>query len=599
MPRYTVVIRNHIYSTTNKKMRTRFLQSLFQLLLLIGILIFINIVARYFYGAIDLTEDKRFTLNEATYELIDDLDELVTVDIYLSGELPPSFKRLEGAVIDLLNDFRSRTNQIAYSVKYPLEGTDEEVQAKMEQLQKDKIVPINLTTTSKGGKEARLVFPYVIFRYKQSQRVVNLLEATNGYNLDFTQVENINPSINMLEYKFANAIQKLQQKSRPRVVLLTGHGELQRPYTESLEAAMFEYYDIARLDLSQVTKIDTHINVVLIPKPLGPFGDKQLFLLDQYVMNGGKIIWMIDALNMESDSMGATGQFAPQERPLDLQNILFNYGVRVNPNLVLDWESSSIPFVVGNNGGQPQIELRKWFYHPKVYPYHTPLEAQETGANTIQHPIVRNLDFVDTRYPSSIDTLRTDANIKKTPLLRSSKYSKVQYPPVQVSTGIIDAGVGQDAFTKENQNVAVLLEGEFPSYFKGRVTPEMRASLQQMGQPFLEESRATKMIVISDGDIAKNGVERGSGKPLPLGMNQFERYTYGNKDFLMNCIEYMLDNRGIIAARNKEVKLRPLDQERAFQEETKWQIINMVLPLLVLGLFGFAYTAWRRKRFGS
>jgi gliding-associated putative ABC transporter substrate-binding component GldG len=255
---------------------------------------------------------------------------------------------------------------------------------------------------------------------------------------------------------------------------------------------------------------------------------------------------------------------------------------------------------VGMNGDQPQIELRKWFYHPKAYPYHTPLEAQEIGENTIQHPIVQNLDFIDTRYPSSIDTVRTDANIKKTPLLRSSKYSKVQFPPVRVSINIADAKIGQDAFKKENQNIAVLLEGEFPSHYKGRVPAEMLASLQKMGQPYLEKAKPNgKMIVISDGDIAKNAIDRRSGKPLPLGMNKYDGYTYGNKDFLMNCLEYLIDNKGIIAARNKEIKLRPLDQERAFAEETKWQVINIVLPLLVLGIFGFLYVFARKNRFGK
>ncbi len=580
-------------------MKTRFLQSIIQLILLIGILIFVNILSSFFYTDLDLTEDKRFTLNEATYSLIEGLDETVTVEIYLTGELPSSFERMRGAVTDLLNKFRSRSNQIEYRFINPTDGTEEENMTVMQQLKKDGIVPVNLTTTSKGSREARLVFPYAIVYYQQKKKVISLLESSGGFNRDFTRMEAINPSINLLEYKFANAIQKLQLKTRPRMVLLTGHGELQRPWTESLEAAMFEYYDIARLDLNKVPVIDTHIHVVIIPKPLGAFGQQHLFKIDQYVMNGGKIVWLVDPLNMESDSMGKQGMFMPRERPLDFHNLLFSYGVRINPNLVLDWESTSIPVQIGMNGNRPQIELRKWFYHPKAYPYMTPLEAQETGKNTIQHPIVQNLDFVDTRYPASIDTIRTDAPIKKTPLLRSSKYSKVQFPPVRVSIDIMDKGIGQDAFQKENQNIAVLLEGKFPSYFKGRVTPEMRQSLQDMGQPFVENGKTTKMIVISDGDIAKNDLDRQSGKPLPLGLNKYDGYTYGNKDFLMNCLEYLIDNKGIIAARNKEIKLRPLDQERAFKEETKWQLINLVLPLLVLAIFGFGYVFLRKKRFAN
>lgn len=288
----------------------------------------------------------------------------------------------------------------------------------------------------------------------------------------------------------------------------------------------------------------------------------------------------------------------PNEHPLDFHNNLINYGVRINPNLILDWESSVIPVNVSPNPERPQIESRKWFYHPKAYPYMTALEAQETGHNVIQHPIVQNLDFVDTRYPASIDTMQT-SHIIKTPLLRSSTYSKVQFPPVRVSLDILDQGIGQDAFNKGNQNIAVLLEGSFSSYYKNRVPPEMVESLKAQGLPFKEQSVETKMIVISDGDIAKNSLDPRERKPLPLGVNPYDGYNYGNKDFLMNCMEYMIDNRGIIAARNKEIKLRPLDQERAYAEELKWQIINMVLPILVLIIFGILYTFIRRKRFAQ
>lgn len=579
---------------------TRFIQSLVNLVLTIGILIFVNILSAFYYTDIDLTEDKRFTLNEATYELIEELDEAVSVEVLLEGDLTASFQRLQNATSDLLNKLRSRNSMVNFRWTNPMGGTQEENIEFGKKLQEQGIYPINLTNSQRGGvRQARLVFPYAIIRYKQQQKIIPLLEMTGGYNKDYSRMEAINPSINLLEYKFANAIQKLQMRSRPRMVLLTGHGELQRPWTESLEAAMFEYYDIARLDLEKVTHIDTNIHVVLIPKPLRPFGNKHLFMIDQYVMNGGKVIWMLDALNMEPDSLMRNGVFMPNEHQLDLNNILFNYGVRVNPNLVLDWESSVIPINVSAHADKPQIESRKWFYHPKVYPYMTPLEAQETGQNTIQHPIVQNLDFVDMRYPASIDTIKTSSYIKKIPLLRSSQYSKVQFPPVRVSLDILDQGIGQEAFNKGNQNVAVLLEGSFTSYFKNRLDPTMLEGLQALGQPFKEKSISTKMIVISDGDIAKNAMNPRTREPLPLGVNPFDGYNYGNKDFLMNCMEYMIDNKGIIASRNKEIKLRPLDQERAFAEETKWQIINIVLPVLLLGIFAAVYGFIRRKRFAS
>ena len=583
---------------------SRFAQSLLGFILLLGILIAINILASLYYTDIDLTEDKRFTLNPATYELVESLDDELTIEVLLEGDLPSSFKRLQDATANLLKKLRGRNPRIQVRWVNPMAGTEEENIANGERLQKDGMYPINLTQSNRGGntRKAMLAFPYAIIRYQQKQQIVPLLEATGGYNKDYTRMEAINPSINLLEYKMANAIQKLQLTNRPRMVLLKGHGELNRPFTEGLEAAMFEFYDIAPLDLRQVGYIDTLIDVVLIVKPTRPFPEQHLFMIDQYIMRGGKVIWMVDALNMEDDSLRQAGIFLPQPRPLDVDNLLFHYGVRINPNLIMDWEASPIPVNVSPTPERPQIEARKWFYHPKAYPYMTPLDAQETGDNTIPHPIVQNIDFVQTRYPASIDTIKTRTYIKKTPLLRSSQYSKVQYAPVRVGIDVIHRGMQQADFQKGNQNIAVLLEGAFGSYYRNRVTPQMQAGLEQIGQPFVEQGVPNKMIVIADGDIAKNYLDptnRRQARPLPLGMNPFDSYLYANRDFMMNCMEYLIDNRGIIAARNKQIKLRPLDQERAYEEKVKWQLINLLLPLIVLALFGGGYTFVRRRRFGG
>lgn len=579
-------------------------RALLEFVLLLGILIAVNVLAGLYYTDIDLTEDKRFTLNPATYDLVESLDEELSIKILLEGELPSSFKRLQSATENLLKKLRSRNPNIQIRWENPMGGTEQENIDNGKLLQQQGIYPINLTQSTQGGntRKAMLAFPYAIIRYQQKQQIVPLLETTGGYNKDYTRMEAINPSINLLEYKIANAIQKLQLKTRPRMMLIKGHGELSPPFTSGLETAMFEFYDIGPLDLHRVTHIDTLIDVVLIIKPTQPFPEQHLFMIDQYIMRGGKVIWMIDAMEIDDDSLQRNPVFIPQARLLDVDNLLFNYGVRINPNIVLDWEASSIPVNVSPLPERPQIEGRKWFYHPKAYPYMTPLDAQQTGDNTIQHPIVQNLDFVQTRYPSSIDTIKTRTPIKKTPLLRTSPYSRLQYPPSRVSINIMDQGIRQADFTKGNQTVAVLLEGAFSSYYRNRVTPEMQAGLEKLGQPFIEQGRPNKMIVISDGDIAKNYLDpssRQKAKPLPLGMNPFDGYLYANRDFMMNCMEYLIDNRGIIAARNKQIILRPLDQERAYREKLKWQLINLLLPLIVLTGFGIGYIFIRRKRFNS
>jgi gliding-associated putative ABC transporter substrate-binding component GldG len=464
-----------------------------------------------------------------------------------------------------------------------------------EKLGKLKIIPLQIT--DKRQARVMLVFPSAVVRYGNQYQVVNLMDLGDGYY----QPSDIDPSINFLEYKFATAIQKLKQRSRPRIVLMTGHGELQRPYTNEFEAALFEYYDIARLDLSQVNQIDTNINLVIVPKPTQTFSYDDQFKIDQYVMNGGRIIWMMDGLNMEDDSLrNRMGQAVPFENNLDLQRLLFNYGARINTNLVASFDAASI---IGLKTAQGQKNNPKWFYYPLAFPYLTPREAKEKGRSTIDHPIVKNMDFVLTKYAASIDTVRTKSNVLKTPLLRSSKYSRIQYPPTPVSLEIIDPAIRADAFTKENQNIAVLLEGQFESYFRNRIPPETKEKWASAGNyPVKELSSFAKMVVISDGDIAKNDVYQSSGKTIPLGAGWHPDSgprVFSNREFLMNCVEYLLDDTGLIEARSREIKLRPLDQERAFAEETKWQIINIGLPLLIITLTGIIYTWLRKRRFSK
>jgi ABC-2 type transport system permease protein len=472
-------------------------------------------------------------------------------------------------------------------------------------MQKRGINPINLTVNTEGKQEKLIVFPCASVRIGQSEKLINLIEM-GGLATDDRKMEMINSSINLLEYKFANAIQKLQTKSRPRIALLSGHGELQRPYSEGLEKALFEYYDIARVDLDSTFGIDKFIDLLIIAKPQLPFGERHQFMIDQYIMNGGKTLWLVDMLNVELDSFGAAGGYVPYDKGLDIAAQLYSYGARINANLIADLRSSKIPVDVNTNPqGKPQLELKTWIYHPTVYPYHTAAETQKEGVSSIQHPIVKNLDYVDTRYPSSIDIVQTKSNVKATSLLRSSRYSKALYPPVQLSLSTAYENITQDMFEEAARknanylNIAVLLEGEFSSYFRNRVSPEMTAKFAQAGRIILEKGQNTKMVIVSDGDIAKNEVLVKNNTSVPLGLNKFEGYQYANRDFLINTIEYMLDEKGIIAARNKEIKIRPLDQERAFKEELMWQFLNLGLPLIIIAIFGGFYSYWRKKQYGS
>jgi ABC-2 type transport system permease protein len=300
-------------------------------------------------------------------------------------------------------------------------------------------------------------------------------------------------------------------------------------------------------------------------------------------MNGGKVMWLIDRLTASLDSMQVQPNFMPNDYPLNIEDILFKYGARIQPNLVLDLDCTKIPLVTGKMGNAPQFELFPWFYYPSVAP-------------TANHPIVKNLDRVNLQFPSSIDTVRTKTLIKKTILLTSSQYSRLQYAPVRLNFEILRYDADKTKFDKPNQNVALILEGEFPSMYENRVTDEMTAGLQQLNLTYKSKSISTKMLVVSDGDVAANDITNAAEKSYaPLGYNKYEKHLYANKDFLINSIEYLLDDNGVIAARTREVKLRLLDGVRTKSEKTFWQVLNVGVPLVLLLAFGWVFM-WLRKR---
>lgn len=558
------------------KQSSRRSQSLTRLGLIIGIALFLNILGSAFFTHFDLTEDRRFTLTRPTRELLRQLDDVVYVDVLLEGEFPAGFKRLQRSVKEMLSEFRMHSGYIEYKFTDPGVGTAKDINARRTELAKDGISPTNLTIKSSEGREEKLIYPYAKIIYKGRTAVVDLLdEDARGRDPE----EQLNTSISELEYKFANAMHKLQLGAKEIIGFTVGHGELNELERKSLVGSLRSYYEVGTFNLDSATFIPQEVKVLVVAKPRRPFSDRDLFLIDQYVMNGGKIIWLIDALNVELDSMRNSGGYVAVDYPLNLNDLLFRYGARVNPDLVLDWQSSRIPMVIDQKGTQ---ELFKWYYHPIVIPQS-------------DHPAVKNLDGINLYFPSSIDTIKTRTPVKKTVLLTSSERSKVQPNVTRLSFEILRYGDELvSAFNKKNIPVAVMLEGTFPSYFENRLTAEMEAGLEQVKQPFKPVSVPTRMAVVSDGDIARNLVSM-TGQVMPLGFNQFERFQFSNKDFMLNLVEYLRDDQGIIEARGREVRLRLLDSQKAGEQELLWQLVNIVAPLLLLVAFGLLYN-WRRKR---
>lgn len=559
--------------TENLKNRT---QSYIQLGLVIGIAIFLNILGNFFYTKIDLTEEKRFTLTKATRQMLAELDDPITVRVLFDGDFPAGVKRLQTGVRELLDDFRSETGYIEYVFEDPYDGPTEEVNKLIEELKKDGMTPVNLRFVDVDGTREVFGYPYAVFYYGGRMLPVDFLENAVGVHPE----ENLNNSISLLEYKFASAIDKLKYVKKPNIIFTAGHGELEEPQLLDLINTLGPFYNtgIVNLDSTYYIPAD-EIAAVVVAKPRAQFPEKHKFVLDQYLMNGGKLLWLIDPLNVNLDSMRMNAQYVPFDYPLNIEDMLFKYGARVNSNLVLDLQCSRIPQVIDNQGS---IDLFKWFYHPVITP-------------TSSHPIVKGLDNVNLFFPASIDTVRTKNPIKKTVLLTSSQYSRVQFSPVRLDFEILRYDPIPEKFNKPNQPVAVLLEGQFSSLYENRVTESLLGTWEELGQTFQPEGVPAKMMVVSDGDIARNLFNPERGTIRPLGFNKYENRLYANKPFLINALEYLIDDSGIIEARGKEVKLRLLNVVKAKSEKTKWQLINIGLPLVFLMIFGFSFN-WLRKR---
>jgi len=560
------------------------IQALIQLLLFGGILLFVNVLGSYLYTSFDLTEDKRFTLTKATTNLLGTIDDPVTVRVLLTGKFSKGFKRLQRATEEMLSDFNAQNGYIEYIFEDPFQGTSEEIQARQQEMAKDGIIPRLLSDKEIGETSEQLIYPWAIIYYKNRSRNVNLLENQSpGANPEVI----INNSISLLEYKLADAIQKIKSETPPVIAFTTGHGELLPEQTASLEKELNRYALTGRIVLDSTVAINQQVGVLVVAKPTKPFSEKDKFKIDQYVMNGGKMLWLIDRMDITIDSLRGKPYYIPMDYPLNLEDILFRYGVKIEPNLVLDMECSRIPLVVGEEGGKLQQQLFPWYYHPIV-------------ASRSDHPIVKSLDRVQMYFPSGLDTtVTTPTPVKKTVLLQSSPYTRTQFNPVRVNTQIARYKPDETKFNKPSQPLAVLLEGVFTSVYRNRVPSDTEEMLKSINQTYQEKSVPTQMIVVSDGDVAHNNIIPSTGEIEPLGYNKFEGYTYANALFLTNAIDYLLDNEGVIEARGREVKLRLLNKVQAQNEKTSWQLFNLGLPLFCLGIFGILFRFVRKKRFAA
>lgn len=541
---------------------------------LVSVVVLYQLVSRFPFR-IDLTDEKRYSISPATRELVSNLEDVVYVDIYLEGELPSGFQRLQRSVRETLEEFSVYSNgNVQYQFVNPDQARSERARNEfMQYLANRGIQPTNVFTNEGGKRTQKLIFPGAIVSYYGEEQGVLLLKGNKGDSPE----EILNQSIEGIEYELANAIRTLAQTERKLIGLVKGHNELDSLELAGFTNALLQKYDVFNVNLNRSDRALSEYDALLVIKPGSPFTEIEKFNLDQYIMEGGKAMFFLDALKVNMDSAGGEGTIAiPNE--INLRDLLFRYGARVNDNLIQDLNSGQYPVVAGNIGDQPQITLLPWPFFPV---------ANQFG----DHPIVKNLDAVYSKFVSNIDTVKAEG-IKKTPLLYTSQYSRVINPPVRVAFNDLQEELQPELFSEGPQPIAYLLEGSFPSSFRNRNLPRGVDRSE-----FKEKGSETKIIVCADGDIIRNEINIQTDQPLDLGFDQFTQVTYANKDFVMNSLEYILEDNGIITARNKEIEIRPLDTVKLEEEKGWWQAFNMLLPLIVLFIFGYLKFYLRRRKY--
>lgn len=573
--------------------KKRKFRDIFQLFAGLAIIIILNVSSSLKFERIDLTAEKRYSLSDSTKKILSNLNDNMLVTVYLDGkdeDLNAGFKRLKNATREILQEFRfySKGNfEYRFIDPFADAQSDPELQKNIYfQLTEKGLVPTDIMETTASGKKVRQIFPGAIVSYGGTEVPVQLLESQFNQGAEYT----LNQSIERLEYNFCKAFYKVMNfKKKKQVVFSRGHGEMFELNLADMVTELREFYEVNAVeiknDLSVLDRED--IDCLIIAKPDSAFDDASKFIIDQYIMRGGRVLWLLDNVFTSLDSIGDKNYTVAFPYDLGLYDQLFKYGVRINPTIIQDNECAKIRVDIGNFGTQSNEQLSPWFYYPVITP---------DG----DHPIVKNINSLKLEFANSMDTIKT-LGIKKTVLLHTSNMTKVQYAPVRISLNVVEQIPNKETFSKDSIPVAVLLEGEFSSVFSNRIV--------ELGSvKALNKSKPTKMIVVSDGDIIKNAYSRKDYNTLPLGLDPMTgTYYAGNKTFLLNAVNYLTDDTWFIPLRSKDFRIRLLDKTKLNSKlkiggakvsmSDFLRIINVVLPMLIVIIFGLVYNKIRKRRF--
>lgn len=555
-------------------------QNLKTLGITIFILVVLNVLGTLFFHRFDLTKDQRYTLSPTSLGIVKQVQNPLSIKIYMAGDLPADFRRLQQETKQLLEEFQAYNSNIVFEFVDPLENEEESDELTKSLFQKG-LTPINITVDDKGKQSQAMFFPWAVAVYNNKEVNIPLLKNIMGAST----TQKVIGSIQHLEYSIADAINKITKDKQKKVAIIKGNGELKERHIANMLKQIHESYLIGPFTLDSVAKNPNgtlrelkKYDLAIISKPTEKFSDEEKEVLDQFIMNGGKTLWLIDQVAADMDSlyndMGATLAYP---RDLNLNDMFFKYGFRINPDLIKDEQGTPIKLATGEQGSATQYQDFIWKFAPQVFP-------------TSQHPIVKNLGGIKFDFANPIDTLKN--GIKKTVLLQSSQYSKTIGSPVEVNLNMVtEKTTPQDYLNKGNKPLAVLLEGSFHSAFENRVLPFKDNSFTAQGKP-------NKMIVVADGDIARNQLDKNM-MPVELGYDQRTGNLYDNKDFVMNCINYLLDDTGLINIRSKDVELPLLDKEKVYESYTFTQFITIGVPILILLVFGLVFTFVRKRKYSK
>ena len=573
-----------------KNLKKSQLVSFFVTLVIIAV---VNVIGSFVFTRFDLTSEKRYTLSETTKETLRNLEDYVYFKVYLEGDFPAGFKKLRRETKEMLDEFRAYTKYIDYDFINPSEGTDRaEINDNYKLLYQSGLNPTDLTVqNADGSTKQMIIWPGALVSYRNDKEIaVDLLENQLGQSSEAA----LNASMQNLEFKLVDAIKKVTRFQKPNIAFIEGHGELSEIEVYDITQALAKNYNVDRLEIAgrvdalmhrtepnakgQV-KAFTNYDAIIIAKPTEPFDEKDKFLIDQYIMHGGKVLWLVEPVLATMDSLTSQESTIGVDLDLNLDDMLFRYGVRLNHNLLLDMNCAALPIRTGQVAGQPQLEFYRWFYFPLA----------QAASN---HPMVRNMNAIKMDFVSSIDATTSEGDIVKTPLLKTSNYTKVSGTPVFISLAMLKQNPDKRMFPSRGQDVAYLLKGTFRSLYANRIPYEIEESEEMK---FLPESVPTAMIVVADGDIIRNQIDIKRKTPLPLGYDQYTTNTYGNKEFIENAVSYLVDGEGLIDIRSREFKIRLLDPDKRVNQRLRWQLVNTLVPTGLVILLGIVM-AWIRKK---